>query len=479
MTTAAKTHSLRRPPGPGPKLQITRDPSLRVREAVRDNNVIALTRLQHKTDLRNTDHNRLTSMSWAAIEGSLEVFEWLLLDYGHDDQELSRDADNNTILHLLASIPSPPTLSPHSYLLLSSPSFPPRASTRSIAEQTTISLRMTQLYHTLFPFLLDWSNSGGKTALHVAAQAGNAAFIQLLCDFGADVDLTDLQGNTPLHYASAWGHIETMRVLLDRGCQYSARNFEGFMASDFAYSNTAMASLQRMAREVFEERQTRKREYRGEVRAATAAAAADNISSGGLAGLGAGERFRSASVSTAASASGSNISSNPGVTSGSGSNVSSNYYRPSEVSRPSYYNEPHYSDRPGPPSRRPSDSVVPIQTYPLSEPPSKPTSPGPPRLVIPRQPPSSSTSAGRPQMPSHRSPSLPASGSPRPSANSAGPPILGEPINRALQGSPGSLNMRRANSTQLVPNMNSGALGPNDMGIRRAESGTDNRGFMM
>lgn len=41
-------------------------------------------------ELRNADRSRLTSLSWAAIEGGLEVFEWLLLDYGHDDQELSR-----------------------------------------------------------------------------------------------------------------------------------------------------------------------------------------------------------------------------------------------------------------------------------------------------------------------------------------------------------------------------------------------------
>lgn len=53
-----------------------------------DNNVSLLQRLQHKTDLRNTDENRLTSLSWAAMEGNIEVFEWLLLDYGHDDQEL-------------------------------------------------------------------------------------------------------------------------------------------------------------------------------------------------------------------------------------------------------------------------------------------------------------------------------------------------------------------------------------------------------
>ena len=56
---------------------------------ITDNNVTLLQRLTHQ-DLRNTDRNRLTSLSWAAVDGSLEVFEWLLLHYGHVDQEVSR-----------------------------------------------------------------------------------------------------------------------------------------------------------------------------------------------------------------------------------------------------------------------------------------------------------------------------------------------------------------------------------------------------
>ncbi|ODO07268.1 hypothetical protein L198_00847 [Cryptococcus wingfieldii CBS 7118] len=246
---------------PPPKLAVVRDPSIRVRQAVRDNNVSLLARLQYKTDLRNTDKNRLTSLSWAAIEGSLEVFEWLLLDYGHDDQELSRDADNNTILHLLASVPSL-SLSPHTHLLLAS-SLPPRTSPLSLAEQSTISLQMTQSYLTLFPFLLNWSNTGGKTALHVAAQSGNSPFIEFLCDFaGADVDMVDLQGNAPLHYAAAWGHLESVRVLLEKGCQFGAQNFEGFTANDFAYSERVKKGLQDMAREIFDERRMRRKEER-------------------------------------------------------------------------------------------------------------------------------------------------------------------------------------------------------------------------
>jgi hypothetical protein len=57
-----------------------------------DNNVALIRRFASNpdVDIRNADKNRLTSLSWAAIEGNLEAFESLLLDYGHDDQELSK-----------------------------------------------------------------------------------------------------------------------------------------------------------------------------------------------------------------------------------------------------------------------------------------------------------------------------------------------------------------------------------------------------
>ncbi|WWC99772.1 hypothetical protein V866_006677 [Kwoniella sp. B9012] len=252
---------------PAPRLNVIRNPSGRVRQAVRDNNVSLLSRLQHKTDLRNTDKNRLTSLSWSAIEGSLEVYEWLLLDYGHDDQELSRDADNNTILHLLASIPSLSTSPFQHHLSAHSTSLPTKVDTRSYEVKSNISLRMTELYFTLFPFLLDWSNSGGKTALHVAAQCGNWRFIDLLCSLGGDLNLTDLQGNTPLHYASAWGHLDTIRVILENTTTGSSRsssnllairNFEGFTALDFAYNTQILFEIQNIQRELYQRRKEEK-----------------------------------------------------------------------------------------------------------------------------------------------------------------------------------------------------------------------------
>jgi hypothetical protein len=121
---------------------------------------------------------------------------------------------------------------------------------------------MTEVYYTLFPFLVDWSNTSGKTALHIAAQTNNADFLNQLCDLGADVTLADLQGNTPLHYASAWGHTDCIRVLLERGALVGLRNFEGFTAADFAYSHHVRTAIDVIAREVTEERRARKREER-------------------------------------------------------------------------------------------------------------------------------------------------------------------------------------------------------------------------
>ena len=88
-------------------------------------------------DARNPDGLSLTSLSYAAIGGHEELFEYLVFDIGHDDDELSRvrevvlpascrccpdllrpparrqDGDNNTLLHLLASLPSLHLTPPH------------------------------------------------------------------------------------------------------------------------------------------------------------------------------------------------------------------------------------------------------------------------------------------------------------------------------------------------------------------------------
>ncbi|KAJ3517964.1 hypothetical protein NLJ89_g146 [Agrocybe chaxingu] len=118
---------------------------------------------------------------------------------------------------------------------------------------------MARLYYDRYSWVLDWSNIHGKTALHIAALKGNEELVRMLCDLGADFDLSDNKGNTPLHYASSWGHITTVQLLIERGCQYSARNNQGFTASDYAYSFSTRETLQDTARIQFENNKKQRR----------------------------------------------------------------------------------------------------------------------------------------------------------------------------------------------------------------------------
>ncbi|KAI6047427.1 ankyrin repeat-containing domain protein [Pisolithus marmoratus] len=226
-----------------------KDASSKLRKAVKENNLFLVKRLIQRTDMRNPDSTlkRYTSLTWAAVLGHEEIFEFLLTA-GHDDEELSRDLDNNTILMLLADF-KPPIPNPY-------------APGPSQADLMNAAIRMARLYYDRYPWILDWSNSQGKTALHMAALKGNEELVRMLCEWGADFDLSDNKGNTPLHYASAWGHIPIVQLLIERGCQSAARNNDGFTPSDYAYSFSTRDTLQDSARSQFEaNRKTRRLVY--------------------------------------------------------------------------------------------------------------------------------------------------------------------------------------------------------------------------
>src|SRR5258707_6583498 len=140
-----------------------------------ENNLFLVKRLIQRIDMRNPDLSpkRYTSLAWSVVEGNEDMFEFLL-NAGHDDEELTRvqstrsfpngayinfrqDSEHSTILILLADMK--PTLT-----TLYAPSDP---------DFMGATLRMARLYFDRYPFILDWSDSSGKTALHVAALKGN------------------------------------------------------------------------------------------------------------------------------------------------------------------------------------------------------------------------------------------------------------------------------------------------------------------
>lgn len=68
----------------------------------------------------------------------------------------------------------------------------------------------------------------GRTPLHTAASAGNAAAVRVLLAAGADVRARDNESLTPLHRAATtFRGVEIVQVLLDAGADVRARDNEG------------------------------------------------------------------------------------------------------------------------------------------------------------------------------------------------------------------------------------------------------------
>lgn len=69
----------------------------------------------------------------------------------------------------------------------------------------------------------DAEGANGKTALMVAAQAGELPLVRRLLSAGADVNARNANGGSPLMYAAAGGHAEITRLLISRGAEVSTR----------------------------------------------------------------------------------------------------------------------------------------------------------------------------------------------------------------------------------------------------------------
>ena len=76
-----------------------------------------------------------------------------------------QDSDNNTILTLLADFKPPATA--------------PYRSPSSDCYASGTALRMAKLYYDRYPYIKDWANSQGRTALHAAAMRGNEEIVRV------------------------------------------------------------------------------------------------------------------------------------------------------------------------------------------------------------------------------------------------------------------------------------------------------------
>ncbi|KAM7534999.1 hypothetical protein Aperf_G00000093866 [Anoplocephala perfoliata] len=63
-----------------------------------------------------------------------------------------------------------------------------------------------------------------KTVLMIAARRGCAEALQMLLEFGANPDLTDLILNSAIHYAAAAGITKSVELLIEANCDFSRPN---------------------------------------------------------------------------------------------------------------------------------------------------------------------------------------------------------------------------------------------------------------
>ncbi len=85
-------------------------------------------------------------------------------------------------------------------------------------------------------------DSNGRTALHRAAKANDAAAIPILLFSGADINAKDNVGKTPLHYAIQAGNSAAISVLLFIGADINAKDNAGLTPLHYAaQANNAAA----------------------------------------------------------------------------------------------------------------------------------------------------------------------------------------------------------------------------------------------
>lgn len=87
---------------------------------------------------------------------------------------------------------------------------------------------LLRIFSVINPPWINHRNAMGLTALHIAAEYGYSELIQLLIEFGADIEATDTQFLLrPLHLAAEFGHVESVELLLRAGADIVACDMHG------------------------------------------------------------------------------------------------------------------------------------------------------------------------------------------------------------------------------------------------------------
>ncbi|KAI4263894.1 MAG: hypothetical protein L6R42_000980 [Xanthoria sp. 1 TBL-2021] len=189
------------------------DVPIRLRRAINLNDVVLVKRIikNNPGKLKNPDlnDNGNTSLHLAAQLGFLDIAQFLV-DFGHEDDAVSRNVSWDTPLHLAVETSDP----------------------------------IAVLLATRFPQCIPWKNKQGADVQQVPAAPQLLLSTLLRLSPVPPKSLltaTDLDGNTALHYASAYGQLKAIRALLAAGANPGAGN--KYSWTPVAYSSTVQAEV--------------------------------------------------------------------------------------------------------------------------------------------------------------------------------------------------------------------------------------------
>ena len=181
------------------------DPSLRLRKAIKEGNLLIVKRLLRRFPdlLTNIDPcNGWSSLHYASYHGRYLICV-LLIQLGHDKTEVLKTFKGNTCVHLAL-------MNGH--------------------EQTTHLL----LQH--FPRFINKAGELGRTPTHIACIHDYYQCLSLLIGVGANLMMKDDKGNTPLHLCLEFGSTNCMKMLVNeiQISDDSIRNNDNWRPSDVA-----------------------------------------------------------------------------------------------------------------------------------------------------------------------------------------------------------------------------------------------------
>ncbi|CAI5205029.1 BEM_HP_G0105320.mRNA.1.CDS.1 [Saccharomyces cerevisiae] len=163
-----------------------KEPSVRLREAIIEGNLLIVKRLLRRNPdlLTNIDsENGWSSLHYASYHGRYLICVYLI-QLGHDKHELIKTFKGNTCVHLALMK----------------------------GHEQTLHLLLQQ-----FPRFINHRGENGRAPIHIACMNDYYQCLSLLIGVGADLWVMDTNGDTPLHVCLEYGSISCMKMLLNEG----------------------------------------------------------------------------------------------------------------------------------------------------------------------------------------------------------------------------------------------------------------------